>query len=92
MGSLNFDEAGIKGAGTNCLNYGKYLEELLAGYSAILSDVCNRGIKSGAVHQALSILQQLVASPNGFQQLGANIARDTEDFVADIDLADEYIY
>ena len=92
MGNLKFDEAGIQGAGTDFSNYGSYLEECITDYATMLRKVCARDIKAGTVNQALMSLQEIVAKPNGIRQIGANIALDIEDFVTDIDVADELIY
>lgn len=73
--------------------FGERLEKYIDSYSEILKRVANDGVKSGKVHDnLLKFIEAVDSLKNEGKELSELAKKSAEDFLKDMDTADNYLY
>ena len=73
--------------------FGDRLEDYINNYSKVLKRVANEGIKSGKVHDnLLRFIDAVDDLKNEGKELTQLAKKSAEDFLKDMDTADNYLY
>lgn len=73
--------------------FGDRLEKYINSYSEILKRVANDGVKSGRVHDnLLKFIEAVDDLKNEGKELTEIAKKSAEDFLKDMDTADNYLY
>ncbi len=93
MEDLIVNDSDYERMGDAYISIGAYFEEIITEYCSIIDNICINGIIKGNVHDNLQTFKQMASVLSGQVETATKIvAQVCEDFVDDIDDADEDLY
>lgn len=91
--TLVIDDEYIMGVGSHCKNRGRALEEILVEYISILEEIRSEAILGGEIATALGdYIGCVKLRKERITAISNNVKTVTNNFVADIDEADAYLF